>query len=370
VVDVTAVADYAHTLPNVAYVGNNLFTCSADTQDLIAQKIREHDLNRIVIAACTPRTHEPLFQDTLREAGLNPYLVEMANIRNQNSWVHQKAPEKATAKAKDQVRMAVAKVSLSTPLERLSVDVTQKALVIGGGLAGMQAALSLADQDFPTVLIEKSDRLGGNAWQLERTDFGEPVQPMLAAMIAQVEAHPGIQVLKNSRLKTAVGSVGHFVSQITVGDDTRAVNYGVAVIATGGRESVPDEYLFGQDARIMTHLAFDGFLRSHVQDLQQAKSAVFIQCVGSREPRRPYCSRICCTHTVKNAIKLKTLNPQMRVFVLYRDMRTFGARELLYRQARELGVVFVRFSLATKPRVERLNGELRVQVTDPILNGR
>jgi heterodisulfide reductase subunit A len=368
VVDVTAVAEFARSLPNVVYVGNNLFTCSADTQDLIAQKIREHDLNRVVIAACTPRTHEPLFQDTLREAGLNPYLVEMANIRNHNSWVHQKMPEKATAKAKDQVRMAVAKVSLGTPLQRLSVDVTQKALVIGGGLAGMQAALSLADQDFPTVLMEKSDRLGGNAWQLESTDFGEPIQPMLAAMIARVEGHPGIQVLKNARLKTAVGSVGHFVSQIEVGAETRAVTYGAAVIATGAGETVPEEYLFGQDDRIMTHQGFDRYLAGHLADLQRARSVAFIQCVGSREPQRPYCSRICCTHTVKNAIRLKKLNPGMRVFVLYRDMRTYGARELLYRQARELGVVFIRFSLADKPRVALRDGELRVQVTDPILN--
>jgi heterodisulfide reductase subunit A len=190
---------------------------------------------------------------------------------------------------------------------------------------------------------------------------------MLAAMIARVEAHPGIQVLKNSRLKTAVGSVGHFVSQIEVGAETRAVTYGAAVIATGAGETVPEEYLFGQDDRIMTHQGFDRYLAGHLADLQRAQSVVFIQCVGSREPQRPYCSRICCTHTVKNAIKLKKLNPEMRVFVLYRDMRTYGARELLYRQARELGVVFVRFSLADKPRVALRDGDLQVQVTDPVL---
>ena len=367
VVDVDAVVEYARALPNVELVENNLFTCSADTQDLIAKKIAEHRLNRIVVAACTPRTHEPLFMETLKEAGLNAYLVEMANIRNQNSWVHQKQPEKATAKAKDQVRMAVAKAALAEPLQRLTVPVTQKALVIGGGLAGMTAALTLADQHYETVLLEKEARLGGNAWHLNQTGSGQPVRPMLEALIQQVQSHEHIKVLKNARLLTAVGSVGNFVSKIEVDGEARAVNYGVAVLATGGKESRPAEYLYGQDPRVMTHLEFDACLREESAAVQRAGTAVFIQCVGSREPQRPYCSRICCSHTMKSAIKLKELNPDMDVVVLYRDIRTYGKREDLYRRARELGVLFFRYDLDRKPQVAAADGQLQVTAFDPIL---
>ena len=345
VINVDEVTKYARSLPHVVLAENNLFSCSADTQELMAKKISEHRLNRVVIAACTPRTHEPLFQDTLRETGLNPYLVEMANIRNQNAWVHQREPEKATDKAKDQVRMAVAKTALSVPLASGRVNVVPKALVIGGGVAGMAAAMSLADQSFQTVLLEKSDRLGGNAWKVNATDQGEAIRPYLESLIQKVEQHPNIKVLKNAQLKTAVGSVGSFVSEIQVNGEPRAVTYGVAVLATGGRESRPDEYLYGEDPRVVTHLEFDALLRDQPAELRKAQSVAFIQCVGSRDERRPYCSRVCCTHSVKAALSLKGLNPQMNVYVLYRDMRTYGAREDLYRKARDLGVIFIRYDL-------------------------
>ncbi len=367
VVDVAAVAEYARTLPNVVLVENNLFTCSADTQDLIAKKIAENGLNRLVIAACTPRTHEPLFQETLREAGLNPYLVEMANIRNQNSWVHQKQPDQATAKAKDQVRMAVAKAALVAPLERLKVSVLQKALVIGGGIAGMTAALALADQHYETVLIEKTAQLGGNARHLNATSHGEPVRPVLETLIARVEGHQQIKVLKKARLLTAVGSVGNFVSKVAVDGETRAVTYGVAVIATGAAEARPEEYLYGQDPRVMTHLEFDARLRDHADQLRTSDAAVFIQCVGSRDDRRPYCSRICCTHTMKSAVTLKELNPEMNVFVLYRDIRTYGQREEIYQKARDRGVFFIRYDSDAKPQVNQAGDHLTVDVRDPIL---
>ena len=308
IINVDDVAKYARTLPHVVLAENNLFSCSADTQELMAKKISEHRLNRVVIAACTPRTHEPLFQDTLMVSALNPYLVEMANIRNQNSWVHQREPEKATAKAKDQVRMAVSKAALSVPIQRGKVNVVPKALVIGGGMAGMHAALSLADQDFQTVLLEKSDRLGGNGWKVNTTDRGLAVRPYLESVIARVEKHPKIKVLKNAELKTAVGSVGSFVSEVRVDGEERAVTYGVAVVATGGKESRPEEYLYGEDPRVMTHLEFDAVMRDNPGSLGKAQSVVFIQCVGSRDERRPYCSRVCCTHSVKAAIALKELN--------------------------------------------------------------
>ena len=367
VVDVEKVVDYARGLPNVCYVENNLFTCSADTQNIIAEKVREYRLNRIVVAACTPRTHEPLFQETLKEASLNAYMIEMANIRNQNAWVHQQMPEKATAKAMDQVRMAVAKVNLSTPLASQKVAVTQKALVIGGGVAGLHAARGLAGQGFETVLLEKSGRLGGNAWNLDTSAKGDPIEPMLTGLIESVEQDPRIEVLTNAALKSVTGSVGNFSSEIEAAGQVRTLAYGAAVLATGARESTPSEYLYGEDDRVMTHLAFGARLKQDPDTAAKARSTVFIQCVGSRDAQRPYCSRVCCTHTVKSAITLKTLNPDMDVFVLYRDMRTYGIWETLYKQARDLGVLFVRYTPESKPVVTREDADLWVGIIDPVI---
>ena len=366
-VNVPEVVEYAKTLPYVQFVENNLFSCSTDTQVTMAAKIKEQNLNRIVVAACTPRTHEALFADTLREAGLNGYLLEMANIRNQNSWVHQQDPEAATAKAKDQVRMAVAKALRDFPLQRLSVEVSQRALVIGGGLAGLTAALDLADRHYETFLVEKADKLGGNAWHLNKTWKGEDIRANLQDLIARVENHPKITVLKQAEVKSVSGSVGNFQSEIDVAGRTETVSYGVAVLAIGAEEYKPSEYLYGQDARIKTHLEFDAELRERPDQVAKAGSAVFIQCVGSREPERMYCSRVCCTHSVHNAIKLKELNPDMQVYVLYRDIRTYGKREDIYTKARELGVLFIRYDLENKPRVRKEGENLSVEVVDPIV---
>jgi len=368
-VDVEAVAEYARNLPHVVLVENNLFTCSTDTQEMIGQKVREHDLNRIVIAACTPRTHEPLFQDTLKESGLNPYLIEMANIRNHNSWVHQNDPQSATAKAKDQVRMAVAKADTNAPLQELEVRVNQRALVVGGGAAGMTAALELASLDFPVLLLEASDQLGGNALKLNQTARGEAIRPFIQDLVRQVSEHEQIEVLTGASLASATGSVGDFQSEIRVGDETRSVTYGAGIIATGAREYKPEEYEYGSDERIRTHLEFDELLASDPERVKSAGSAVFIQCVGSRTPERPYCSRICCTHTMENAIALKEMNPRMRVTVLYRDIRTYGLHEDLYTKARELGVIFIRFDPDNAPTVH--TGErLEVEAWEPILQSR
>ncbi len=366
-VNVGELVEYAKTLPYVQFVENNLFSCSTDTQVLMAEKIKEHHLNRIVVAACTPRTHEALFQDTLREAGLNGYLLEMANIRNQNSWVHQADPEAATAKAKDQVRMAVAKALRDFPLQRLSVPVSQRALVIGGGLAGMTAALDLADRNYETVLVEQTDKLGGNAWLLNKTWKGEDIRTNLQVLIAKVENHPKITVLKQAEVTSVSGSVGNFQSEIKVNGRSETVSYGVAVLAIGAEEYKPTEYLYGQDERIKTHLEFDAELRERPDKVAKAGTAVFIQCVGSREPERLYCSRVCCTHSVHSAIKLKELNPDMQVYVLYRDIRTYGKREDLYTKAREMGVLFIRFDLENKPKVRQVDGQLLVEAFDPIV---
>ncbi len=368
VVDVQAVVEYARTLPKVAYAENTMFACSTDTQALLAKRIEENDLNRIVIAACSPRTHEPLFQDTLKEVGLNGYLIEMANIRNHNSWVHQEEPEKSTRKAKDQVRMAVAKSGLAYPLDRMQVEVNQNALVIGGGVAGMNAALGLAEQGYHTTLIEKSDRLGGNAWKIDKTAKDEKIRPMLEDLISRVTGHDRIDVLKSARLISSKGTVGNFVSEVEViGESPREIEYGAAILATGAKESVPTEYLYGEDERVMTHLQFETELAEHGDKVKAAQSAVFIQCVGSRNEDRPYCSRVCCTHSVKNAIDLKTRNPEMNVYVLYRDIRTYGTREDLYTQARKLGVMFIRYDPENRPEVLRDGEDLLVRVSDPIL---
>jgi heterodisulfide reductase subunit A2 len=367
VVDVAAVTEYAKALPHVVFAENNMFSCSTDTQNLITEKITEHALNRVVVAACSPRTHEPLFQDTLKESGINGYLMEMANIRNQDSWVHQNDPEAATLKAKDLVRMAIAKVTLAEALSETSVDVNQSALVVGGGIGGMTATMALAEQGFHTVLIEKEDTLGGNARNLKTTWRGEAIGGMLADMINRVEQHPKVTVYKGAVLDTAAGSVGNFVSRVNVGGAICEVAHGAAVIATGACEYQPEAYLYGKDDRVMTHLQFDRFIEKNPMTLKESGSIAFIQCVGSRDAERPYCSRVCCTHSVKCAIELKKENPERRVYVFYRDMRTYGEREDLYRKARELGVVFVRFSIDRKPEVYIDGGALFVKSPDPVL---
>ena len=367
VIDVKALAEFAGNLPNVVHVENNLFTCSADTQDLIGARVREHGLNRVVIAACTPRTHEALFQDTLQEASLNGYLLEMANIRNQNSWVHQQMPEKATEKAKDQVRMAVAKVTLAQSLKRQTVAVVQQALVVGGGISGISAALGLADQGYATVLLEKGGRLGGNALRIRFTAKGEPVSPWLNELVDRVNRHPLVTVFTNARLKNTSGSVGNFVSQVDAAGQIHTIGYGAAVLATGAHETKPAQYGYGTDERILTHLEMDDLMAAHPRKISASDTVAFIQCVGSRDSQRPYCSRICCTHTMKSAIRLKELNPDMNVFVLYRDVRTYGKREGLYQQARQMGVIFIRYSPENKPEVQMTASGIQIDCTDPVL---
>ena len=359
--DVPDIVEYAKTLPDVVLVEDNLFSCSQDTQEQITQVIKEQNLNRIVVAACTPRTHEPLFQETVLNAGINKYLFEMANIRNQCSWVHSTDRETATQKAKDLVRMAVFKVGLLTPLYDPEIDMNPSALVVGGGLAGMTAARNLANQGYFAHLVEKSDTLGGQAVNLYETWDGEDVQAKLAGLIREVASDPNINILTNSQVKKVDGFVGNFKTTIDVAGKEHVIDHGVAIIATGAQEFKPDKYLYGKDPRVLTSLELD---RKFIDDdlaLNDIHSAVFIQCVGSRIKERPYCSKVCCTHSVKNALLLKTLKPEMDVFVLYRDMRTYGLREGLYREARTKGVAFIRFDVDKELTVSQDNNTLAVQ---------
>ena len=368
VIDVEAVRDYAATLPHVKYVENNLFTCSQDTQEIIKERIKEHNLNRVVVASCTPKTHEPLFQETIKEAGLNKYLFELANIRDQGSWVHMHDPAGATKRAKDQVRMAIAKVALQQPLKEFELPITKAGLIIGGGAAGMEAALGLANQGYKVHLVEKKDLLGGHARKLLHAWTGESVQPYLDELVTQVQNHPLITVHLNSEVVNVKGFVGNFTATIATEGRETEVQHGTAIIASGGHSYKPQEYLYGQDPRVVLSLEMDQALREKSPLVTQAQTAVFIQCVGSRIPERPYCSRVCCTHSMENALQLKEINPDMEVFILYRDMRTYALRENLYKEAREKGVIFVRFDLENQPRVDKLpDGSLQVSVKDPIL---
>jgi heterodisulfide reductase subunit A len=329
--------------------------------------IEKENLNRVVVAACTPRTHEPLFQETLKDAGLNQYLFEMANIRNQCSWVHSNEKEAATEKAKDLVRMAAARAQLIRPLPQPTISVDDKALVIGGGITGMAAALGLADQGYETFIVEKSDQLGGNALKLMGHWSGEKIGEQVNAMAERVQKHPLIETYTNSDIKEAVGFVGNFETTISQNGNDVPLKHGAVIMATGGDESKPAEYLFGQDDRVLTHLDLDEAFSNKDPRIEKAESAVFIQCVGSREPERPYCSKVCCTHTVKSALEMKERNPDLDVYVLYRDIRTYGQREALYSEARRQGVVFIRYDLKKKPKVEKSGDSLFINAMDPIL---
>jgi heterodisulfide reductase subunit A len=363
-VDVRAVRDYAAGLPFVEFVTDNLFTCSTDTQDMIAQLIREKNLNRIVVAACTPKTHEALFQETLVNAGLNKYLFEMTNIRNQDSWVHKDDPKKATEKAMDLVRMAVAKVALMTPLKEAEVDINQRALVVGGGISGMTAARTLSRQGYPVTLVENSANLGGQARNLFRTWKGEDIQAKLADLVRSIEGDSNIDVHLGSAISQVEGFVGNFKSTLTSQAGEQSVEHGIAVVATGAQERRPEEYLYGKDPRVMTHLELDRRFLSRDPSLKDIKTAVFIQCVGSREPERPYCSRVCCTHSIESALHLKELNPDMNIYILYRDIRTYGEREYIYRKARLEGILFLQYSKDQKPKVTPAQDGLVIEVMD------
>ncbi len=368
VVDCPDVTEYAKTLPYVEYADETLYACSQDTQDKMVETIKEKGLNRIVVAACTPKTHEPLFQETLKNAGLNKYLFEMTNIRNHNSWVHKNNPEIATQKAKDLVRMAVAKAALSEPLAEEKINVNDTVMVVGGGLSGLTAAKSLATQGYDTHIIEKKDRLGGEAVKLYKTAQGEDVGEKLAGLLTEIEANDKITVHTGTTLEGVEGFVGNFKSQLACKGETCELEHGVAVLATGAKSSEPTEYGYGGDDRIIKTLDLDKMLKEKDAALDKVNTAVFIQCVGSREPNRPYCSRVCCTHSIDNAIALKKRDPDTDVFILYRDIRTYGERELLYKEARELGVIFIRYDVDKKPEVKIEKDALQITLIDHVLN--
>ena len=366
VVNVPEVREYAKTLPNVVLADDNLFTCSQDTQDKMKKLLDEYKINRVVVASCSPRTHEPLFRATIREAGLNKYLFEMANIRDQCSWVHMKDKKNATEKAKTLVRMAVMNANYIKPLKEVSIDVNKRALIVGGGIAGMTAALKLANQNFEVFLVEKEDALGGNLRHIFHTLDGMEVQGFLKETTEKVTSHPLIHVETNTTIKDHTGFKGNFETGLLIGPDKeyKKIKHGIIVLATGGEEHKPHGmYRYGEDKRVMTQME----LEEKVVDgtLPPFERCVMIQCVGSRNEERPYCGRVCCSTAIKNAITLKEKRPDGDVVILYRDIRTYGFLEKYYLKARRLGVRFIRFDAATPPTLSLKNGSLYMSCYDP-----
>ncbi|MEW6533049.1 MAG: FAD-dependent oxidoreductase [Thermodesulfobacteriota bacterium] len=369
IVNVPEVTAYAGTLPDVVHVEHNLFTCSSDSTSAIAKTIRENGINRVVVASCSPRTHEPLFREVCREAGINQYLFEMANIRDQCSWVHQAEPEAATIKAKDLVRMAAARAAQLEPIREHSFPVVARGLVIGGGIAGMTAALSLAEQGFEAVLVEREKQLGGVALKHRRSLSGADVQAFVNDLVQRVESHPRVKVLTDSELVGFSGHVGRFSSMVRNRSDSHEseIETGAVIVASGGQEYEPHEYLRGQSDKVWTQTELDRCLHDEPSKLDGVLNVVMIQCVGSREPDNLYCSRVCCSSAIKNALALKEKHPSTNVYILYRDIRTYGFKELYYRKAREKGVIFLRYSRENKPLVETNGARLKVTVFDQIL---
>lgn len=371
VVDVKKVVEVAKTLPYVVYSDDTLFTCSQDSQEKIKEKIKELNLNRVVIASCTPRTHEPLFQDTLRQVGLNPHLFEMANLRDQNSWVHKNAPGSATEKAIDAVRMAVAKSSDLYPVRHMQIPVISSALVIGGGIAGMQAALSIANQGYQVYVVEKEPELGGHLKDIYLGANGEKPQELLKQTIEHVTSHPLIQAFTNTTVQHVSGYVGNFSTTLDTHKKEKTptmIQHGAIIVATGGVPYQPKEYQYKKSDDVLTQTEFEKDLFLEKTYLKNLKEVVMIQCVGSRNDDHPYCSRVCCSEALKNALRFKELNPDAVVYVLYRDIRTYGFREnVLYQKARKKGILFVRYDETEEPKVTLENENLSVKTKELLL---
>ena len=374
VVNVPSTVDYALTLPNVAYAQEQLFSCATNSAKEITEMAKEKGLNRVVIAACSPRTLEPLFQDTLREAGINQYYLDMANIREHNSWVHTKEKEEATQKAKDIIRMSVARACHLEPLQEFDLPVNKTALVVGGGIAGMTCALSIANQGHEVHLVEKDKDLGGMARRIHTTLEDLDVQSYLNDMIRAVYKNPFIHVSHDATITGVSGYVGNFMTTLETEGRTKEIKHGATVIAIGADEYKPTEYLYGENDQVFTHLELGEQIAKKEANVINAESLVMIQCVGCRNEDRNYCSRVCCGHAVKNALKLKEIKPEMDIHILFRDMRTYGFREDAYREASDRNVKFIRYEPDDKPQVEAVKeggkSVVRVTLPDSILGQR
>ncbi|MCP3950606.1 MAG: CoB--CoM heterodisulfide reductase iron-sulfur subunit A family protein, partial [Desulfobacterales bacterium] len=368
-VDVDAIADYAGKLPGVVLSQNAGHGCSLEALAKIKTAIESEKLNRVVIGGCSPRTHEGLFQNTLREAGLNKYLVEMANIRDQDTWVHMNNPELANAKAQDLIRMAVAGVARAQALPDNTLPMNKDVLVLGGGVSGMNAALELADQGHRVYLAEQAGHLGGIARAVRRTLEGEDVQAYMADLIERTTQHKQIEVITQAIVVDHAGMPGMYKTGFQIGPRMyyRQIEHGATVLATGATHNVPRAFSLGEHSAVTTQIELDSLLEDQPDQVQAWQTLAMIQCVGSRTPDNPNCSRICCQSAIKNALRALDLNPELRVFVLYRDMRTYGFSEDYYAEARRRGVIFVRYETDTPPEVTPDGDQVQVVFEDPIL---
>jgi heterodisulfide reductase subunit A len=375
VVNVPETVEYCKTLPNVVYAQEQLFSCATNCAKEITDMTNEKGLNRVIVAACSPRTLEPLFRDTVREAGLNQYYFDMPNIREHCSWVHSKEKEEASEKAKDIIRMSVARACHLEPLQEINLPVNKAALVVGGGIAGMNCALSMANQGHQVHLVERESDLGGIARKLHYTLEGLDVQAYLRDLVRKVNQNPSIHVYTDAMITEATGYVGNFVTKVKSDRGVTEIKHGATVIAVGTDVYKPTEYLYGQNERVMTHLELEEQIAKRNEKVINAESLVMIQCVGCRNEDRNYCSRICCSESIKNALKLKEINPKMDIYILFRDVRTYGYSEDYYREAADKDVKFIRYEPRDKPEV--IAGEsdegrpvLKVTVPDYILGSK
>jgi heterodisulfide reductase subunit A len=370
VLNVTGLLDEVRTRPDVVVAEAVGYGCSSESMAKIEAMITKHNLNRVVLGGCSPRTHETKFQDLLRRVGLNRYLVEMVNLRDQNTWAHMNEPDKAQEKAIKMLKVGIAGVRTNHPLREHTLPMNQKALVVGGGITGMTAALKLADQGIKTYIVERAPSLGGLARSLHSTIEGEAVAPFVQSLVDAVTAHTNVQVLTRSVIVDHSGMPGLYRTGIQTGVrmNYMQLDHGVTIMATGASANRPALYGLGTIDNVMTQLDMDSLLAEEPEKIQAMDQVVMIQCVGSREPDNPNCSRICCQAAVKNALKIKQISPDTEIFVLYRDMRTYGFLEDYYRKARDLGVKFIRFSLEKRPEVKQADGELVVRTHDYVLD--
>jgi heterodisulfide reductase subunit A len=366
-VDVEKVEEEVGKLKNVAYVERNLYTCADDGLTAIRDAIKEHNLNRVIVSSCTPRTHAPLFKRNCERAGLNQYLFEFVNIREQCSWVHMKDRDKATQKATDLIRMGVARAALLEPQSEEEVEVTPVGLILGAGVAGMTAALSLANQGFEVHLIEKQEKIGGMLNELNVLYPGMiDASEAIANLKKKIESNDKIHIHISSQMTALEGYIGNYEATVSTGDTDQRLKVGTIIVATGADVYEPKGlYGYGELDNVVTQMEFEGLLKN--KKITNVKDVVMIQCVGSRGQDLTYCSKICCSDAVKNAILIKEANPDAKVSILHNGLRVYGVEyEELYRNAQKIGIRFKKYSPEKRPEV--VKGEpLTVKLTHELL---
>ena len=369
VINVKNLAKYAAKLPQVAISEVAGHGCSTDSMKHIQSAIKEQKLNRIVIGGCSSRTHEAKFQNTIRNAGLNKYLLEIANIRDQDTWVHRDHPDQATAKAEDLIRMAIAGVAKRRPLPDYLLPMNKNILVVGGGVSGMNAALNLATNGFKVYLVEQAPELGGVAKKIRKTISGEDVQVYMADLIEKTVNHELIEVITGATIVDHKGMTGMFTTGVQIAPRMyyRQIEHGITIMATGALPIQTDEYLLGKHEAVITQLELDSVIEDEPERVNSWENLVMIQCVGSRTKENPNCSRVCCQTAIKNALRILEIKPDIRIFILNRDIRTLGFHEDYYRKAREKGVIFARYEPENQPIVKKDGDLLTVTFKDQIL---